>query len=95
MINQQDLISHNYIKNEWFDKNDPKDTYNTLKFIEYKKEINEYFSIEVTFGFLAIGLDNWYSAETSCELNGGGEFLQLPKDIEKLEQIYELLKQEP
>lgn len=93
MLKQQDLISQNYTRNEWTDKNISTDTFPTLKFIEYKKPINDHFYIEVDFAFIADEPDKWMPLETACGLVcSSGDSIPLPKDIDKLEQLYGLLK---
>jgi len=95
MLKQQDLISQNYVRNEWTDKNSSDDTFETLKFIEYRKEINENFFIEIDFPFGADEPDEWKPLQVTCGLfcSSGGS-IPLPMDIDKIEQIYGILKQQ-
>jgi len=94
IMKEQDLVNQNYVRHEWTDKNSSDDTFDTLKFIEYKKEINEHFFIEIDFAFEASEPDAWRSTSVLCGLFcSSGESVPLPIDIDKIEEIYGLLKQ--
>lgn len=88
------FLSNGYIRSEWTDRNDPKGTFDDMKFVEFTKAISTDFKIEVTFYYSAEKEGKFDTLkETTCELNAGGGsyFLKLEQNIETLESVYKLL----
>ncbi|WP_420582064.1 hypothetical protein [Reichenbachiella sp.] len=92
-ITHQELAARGYKRKEWLDKDAFNDPFDTLKFVQYEKQLDDEATIEVCFGYHADKPDQYNHIETTCALGINLEYLPIKiTEVDQLDQFVELIE---
>jgi len=87
-IQESALLELGFKKETLYDKNSPKDTFNTLRFDEFKRNLTPEIGIHITYGYETQDGIQFLLIESTCELVI--EDVQAPISTKSIESLIAL-----